>query len=103
MDAVLRLGPEPGVDVGPDLGPRRHLGELEARDAALVDADGLEELYEGVHEKIREDPSPSEKKAFTPNKDYKRKAKLTLDERKARVQAKKDAKIAELEADSDDE
>ena len=67
------------------------------------DADGLEELYEGVHEKIREDPSPSEKKAFTPNKDYKRKAKLTLDERKARVQAKKDAKIAELEADSDDE
>ena len=68
-----------------------------------VDADGLEELYEGVHEKIREDPSPSEKKAFTPNKDYKRKAKLTLDERKARVQAKKDAKIAELEADSDDE
>merc|ERR1711966_507431 len=67
------------------------------------DADGLEELYEGVHEKIREDPSPSEKEAFTPNKDYKRKAKLTLDERKARVQAKKDAKIAELEADSDDE
>merc|ERR1711966_48130 len=68
-----------------------------------IEADGLEELYEAVHEKIREDPSPSEKKAFTPNKDYKRKAKLTLDERKARVQAKKDAKIAELEADSDDE
>jgi large subunit ribosomal protein L5e len=66
-----------------------------------VEADGLEELYEGVHEKIREDPSPSEKKAFTPDKSYKRKAKLTLEERKERVQAKKDAKVAELEADDE--
>merc|ERR1712087_140165 len=62
-----------------------------------LDADSLEELYEGVHEKIREDPSPSEKKPFTPDKSYKRTAKLTLAERKARVQAKKDAKKAELE------
>ena len=68
-----------------------------------VDADGLEELYESVHEAIREDPSPSAKKDFSPDKSYKRKAKLTLEERKARVQAKKDAKNAELEADSDDE
>jgi len=66
-----------------------------------LDADGLEELYESVHEKIREDPSPSEKKAFSPDKSFKRKAKLTHDERKARVQAKKDAKIAELEAEED--
>jgi large subunit ribosomal protein L5e len=35
-------------------------------------------LYEDVHEKIREDPSPSEKKSFTPDKSYKRKAKKTL-------------------------
>lgn len=68
-----------------------------------VDADGLEELYESVHEAIREDPSPSAKKDFSPDKSYKRKAKLTLEERKARVQAKKDAKNAELEAESDDE
>jgi len=68
-----------------------------------VEADGLEELYESVHEAIREDPSPSEKKDFSPDKSYKRKAKISLEERKARVQAKKDAKIAELEADSDDE
>jgi len=67
-----------------------------------VEADGLEELYEGVHEAIREDPSPSEKKDFSPDNSYKRKAKLTLEERKARVQAKKDAKKAELE-ESDDE
>jgi large subunit ribosomal protein L5e len=68
-----------------------------------VEADGLEELYESVHEKIREDPSPSEKKDFSPDKSYKRKAKLSLDERKARVQAKKDAKKAELEAEDEDE
>jgi len=66
------------------------------------DADGLEELYEEVHEKIREDPSTSEKKAFTPDKTYKRKAKDPLTERKARVQAKKDAKIAELEEDDEE-
>merc|ERR1711920_185540 len=66
-----------------------------------LDADALEELYESVHEKIREDPSASEKKQFTPDKSFKRKQKSTLDERKARIQAKKDAKIAELEADED--
>lgn len=66
-----------------------------------VSADDLEELYESVHEKIREDPSPTDKKDYSPDKSFKRKAKLTLDERKARVQAKKDAKIAELEADEE--
>jgi len=66
-----------------------------------IEADGLEELYESVHEKIREDPSPSEKKAFTPDKSYKRTPKLTLAARKARVQVKKDAKIAELEAEDE--
>jgi large subunit ribosomal protein L5e len=69
-----------------------------------VEADGLEELYEGVHEKIREDPSPAPKKTdFSPDKQFKRKPKLTHDERKAAVQVKKDAKKAELEAEDDDE
>merc|ERR1711957_910385 len=63
------------------------------------EADDLEELYEGVHEKIREDPSPAEKKDFSPDKSFKRKSKLSNAQRKERVQAKKDAKIAELEAD----
>ncbi len=66
-----------------------------------IEADGLEELYEKVHEAIREDPSPSPKQDFTPDKSFKRKTKLSLDERKARVQAKKDAKIAELEAEDE--
>ena len=67
-----------------------------------MEADGLEELYESVHEAIREDPSPSEKNDFTPDKSFKRKAKLSNEERKARVQAKKDAKNAELEADDEE-
>jgi large subunit ribosomal protein L5e len=67
-----------------------------------VEADGLEELYEAVHAKIREDPSAAPKKEFAPDKSYKRKAKSTHDERKARVQAKKDAKKAELAADDDE-
>jgi len=70
---------------------------------ADVEGDGLEELYESVHEKIREDPSPSEKKAFSPDKSFKRKPKLTYDERKAAVEAKKQAKRDEIEADDDDE
>ena len=69
--------------------------------AAKVAPDGMEELYEGVHEKIREDPSSAAKKGFSPDKSFKRTAKLTYDERKARVQAKKDAKKAELEAEED--
>lgn len=64
-----------------------------------VEADGLEELYESVHTKIREDPSPSEKKEYTADKSFKRKSKLSYDERKARVQEKKDAKKAEMEQD----
>jgi len=67
-----------------------------------IEADGLEELYEGVHEKIREDPSPSDKKGFSPDKAFKRKVKKTLSERKADVQVKKDAKNAELEEEDDE-
>jgi len=66
-----------------------------------VEADGLEELYESVHEKIREDPSASAKKAFSPDKSFKRKVKKTLAQRKADVQAKKDIKNAELEEDDE--
>jgi hypothetical protein len=77
---------------------QEHFAGYIASDAA---ADGLEDLYESVHAKIREDPTPSAKKAFSPDKQYKRKAKLTWDERKARVQAKKDAKKAELDADDE--
>lgn len=78
---------------------QEHFSSFIAND---LGADGLEELYEGVHEKIREDPSAAEKKPFEGDKSFKRKAKLTHDERKARVQAKKDAKNAELEEDDEE-
>jgi large subunit ribosomal protein L5e len=68
-----------------------------------VDADGLEDLYEKVHEAIREDPSASEKKDFSPDKNFKKTAKLSYDERKARVQAKKDTKNAELAAEDEED
>jgi len=69
--------------------------------AAGVEADGLEEMYSGAHEKIREDPSfePTEKKDITiekkgnhvkpsDGKEYVRSVKLTLRQRRAKVQAK---------------
>jgi large subunit ribosomal protein L5e len=68
-----------------------------------MEADGLEELYESVHTAIREDPKPSDKAEFSSDKSYKRKSKLTHDERKARVEAKKNSKKAELEADNEEE
>jgi large subunit ribosomal protein L5e len=78
---------------------QEHFKSFLAEDVA---ADGLEEMYEGVHAKIREDPSPAAKLEFSPDKSFKRKAKLTWDERKARVQARKDAKKAENEAEAEE-
>merc|ERR1711935_1061138 len=77
---------------------QEHFAKFIAND---VEGDSLEELYESVHEKIREDPSGAEKKGYSPDKSFKRKAKLSYDERKARVQAKKDAKKAEIEEDDE--
>jgi large subunit ribosomal protein L5e len=79
---------------------QEHFAAYIAEDIA---ADGLEELYEGVHEKIREDPTAGAKTEYSPDKSFKRKAKLTLDERKAAVQAKKDEKNAELAAADDED
>ncbi|KAL7576737.1 hypothetical protein ACA910_005654 [Epithemia clementina (nom. ined.)] len=67
-----------------------------------IESDGLEEMYEGVHKKIREDPSPAGKKEFTPDKSYKRKAKLSLDQRKAAIETKKEAKKAALAAEDEE-
>lgn len=44
-----------------------------------------------VHEAIRADPSPAPKSNFKGDKAYKRPAKLTYEERKARVAEKKAA------------
>jgi large subunit ribosomal protein L5e len=68
---------------------------------AGVEPDGLEDLYTAVHEAIREDPSAAEKDDFqvTDRTTYKKATKLTYEERKARVAAKK----AEMEEDDDED
>jgi large subunit ribosomal protein L5e len=60
---------------------------------AEVEADDLEEMYEECHKAIREDPSPAAKgdKAQYKSDKYKNRAKLTREERRARVQAKLEA------------
>jgi len=68
-----------------------------------IEGDSLEEMWQGVHEKIREDPSyeKAEAKEYTnPNPQPKK----TLEERKATVAAKKAAMKAAMEmADDDDD
>ena len=70
-----------------------------------VEPDGLEDLYTSVHEAIREDPSPAEKSEFevTDRTTYKKAKKLTYEERKARVEAKKAAMEEEEDEDESEE
>ena len=66
-----------------------------------IGADDLEELYEKVHEAIREDPTREEKPKFTNiDKSFKKPVKKTYEQRKADTLAKK-AKLAA--GDNDDE
>merc|ERR1711976_1156485 len=54
--------------------------------------DDIGELYEKVHEAIKEDPSPADKKPFTDfDRSYKKTPKLTYEERKAKLAAKLEA------------
>lgn len=68
-----------------------------------IEGENLEELYQKVHEKIREDPehTPTDKKDSY--KTINPQPKKTLAERKATVQAKKDAMRMALEAADDDD
>ena len=73
----------------------KYLEQFKGYNSRDIGADDLEDLYTSVHEAIRADPTPAAKKPFSPDKSFKRKAKISYDERKAKVQAKKDAKAAE--------
>jgi len=64
--------------------------------------ENMEDTLTEVHKAIREDPSPAPKADFKPNKKYKRAAKATYEERKAKVAAKK-AAMAGGEDDGDDD
>jgi large subunit ribosomal protein L5e len=67
-----------------------------------IDADGIEELLEKVHEAIRENPERVKKEPFTAiDKSFRKTQKLSLAERKARSSAKKAALKAKLAGDDD--
>jgi len=67
-----------------------------------INPDDIEEMYQDVHKAIREDPSPAEKKEFTPDKSFKRMQKISLEARKAAVEAKRE-KLQEDDEDDDDD
>jgi len=67
-----------------------------------LEGDGLKELYEEAHKKIREDPTYTKTNSGEKTSIVKEK-KRTLEERKEAVQAKKDAMRAALEAADDDD
>lgn len=71
--------------------------------AAGVDPDDMEDLYTAVHEAIRADPSPAPKKVFKSDFKYKNPARLTLEERKARVTSKKVARLQSLQQEMNEE
>jgi len=72
---------------------------------AGVEPDGMEELYGKVHEAIREDPSDADKSGWAPEdrETFKKAAKLTYDERKAKQTEKKAKMEAADEEEEDDE
>ena len=76
-----------------------------------IKADDLEELYLKVHKAIRDDPSPkyklSKKERLAKgevkfDKSYKNAGKISLEERKRKVEEKRQ-KIAEMQEDEDDD
>lgn len=70
-----------------------------------VEPDAMEELYQSVHEAIREDPAREEKEEFEceDRESFKKQTKLSYEERKARMQAKKAELMEDDEEDEADE
>jgi len=71
----------------------KHFSQYIKHDVA---PDGMEDLFKAVHEAIRADPSPAPKKPFTPDSKFAKAKKLTLEQRRERVAAKKAARLQEL-------
>lgn len=83
--------------------PERYQAQFSKFIEKEIEGENLEELYQGVHEKIRENPEyePTAKKdSYEPKNPQ---PKKTLAQRKATVQAKKDAMRMALEAADDDD
>jgi len=74
-----------------------------AYDTLDIGADDLEELYEKVHNSIREDPTREEKEAFVPDKSFHKPTKKTYAQRRADATAKRLAVRKTLLGDDDAE
>ena len=71
--------------------------------AVDIEPDDMEELYQGVHKKIREDPAAKPKAAYTGDKSlFKLKEKKSYADRKAAVEEKR-AKIEEDQEEDDED
>ena len=72
--------------------------------AEEIEPDDIEEMYQNCHKAIREDPKAKAKAVFDGDKStYKKTAKKTYEQRKADVEAKRDALMADDDDDDDDE
>jgi len=81
--------------------PDRYQAQFSKYIEKELEGDGLKEMYEECHKKIREDPTFE--KAGGDRTSIEKPKKRTIEERKAAVQAKKDAMRAALEAADDDD
>jgi large subunit ribosomal protein L5e len=72
--------------------------------AEEIEPDDIEEMYQNCHKAIREDPKAKAKAVFDGDKStYKKTAKKTYEQRKADVEAKRDALMADDDDDDDEE
>eukprot|EP00353_Schmidingerella_taraikaensis_P015382 CAMPEP_0185602022 /NCGR_PEP_ID=MMETSP0436-20130131/1490_1 /TAXON_ID=626734 ORGANISM="Favella taraikaensis, Strain Fe Narragansett Bay" /NCGR_SAMPLE_ID=MMETSP0436 /ASSEMBLY_ACC=CAM_ASM_000390 /LENGTH=313 /DNA_ID=CAMNT_0028232097 /DNA_START=23 /DNA_END=964 /DNA_ORIENTATION=+ len=76
--------------------PEKYAKHFSRYISAGIDADGLEALYEGVHAKIREDPSAAPKSDKPHDKKYKNPTRRNLKQRQNRVRQKKEARVRTL-------
>ena len=68
--------------------------------ASGLTSETVEAMYKAAHAAIRKDPKAAPKSSYKPDASFAKKAKATLAERKAAVEAKKAARIAQLRAAS---
>jgi|Transcript_19052 large subunit ribosomal protein L5e len=69
---------------------------------AGVTTDDVEELMEKVHEAIREDPSPAEKKEHTFDKKFRNRQRCSYQQRKARIKQIKEAAARKAAAEEEE-
>jgi len=78
--------------------PESYAKKFGGWEAAGADPDNMEDLFKAVHAAIRKDPAAAPKSAYKADASFKKTPKLTLEQRKERVRAKKAARLQQLVA-----